>query len=173
MQRECFAAQLTLTSCHSTSGTANVAELNLRWVQASVALPEGAEALLIPTAGSEATVRCRDPLSGGHTVQTLHAQPGQLLFVPSRLSCIGAVLGNSTLALVARGAVPRPKLERDPGPSPPMLDVPTVFDVPAQGGRDFFRHATQQFRLVQGRVYSLAAGGDLVEDAGGDHLQIV
>ena len=40
-----------------------LAVMELRWMQASPALPQGWETLVLPTAGAQVAVRCRDPLS--------------------------------------------------------------------------------------------------------------
>ena len=158
-------------------GTAHLSRLDLRWVQSHVTKPEGTEALLAPLAGSQVTLRCRDPLSGGHALASHRVGPGQLLFLPSGLSCLGSVRGTRALAVLLQGARARPRAEKDTSPQTPRLDGPLVVDVgPAssQPGEGILGHATHHFRLLHVHTTTLAAGEAFPPtDAEGDVVQVL
>ena len=150
----------------SPPGSANLAVMELRWMQASLALSQGWETLVLPTAGARVVVRCRDPLSGGHDSQTYKANAGELLFVPASLSCVGSISGGRALKLSVKGAVERPTAWEEQSPRAPYLDRPSVVRPWAGGGGDgggssVLFNATRHFRLLDIKSVSLAAGETL------------
>lgn len=127
----------------------SVASLQVRWIRASLALSEGSESLVVPMAGAQVTVKCRDLLSGGHGTQTYQANGEQLMFVPSQLSCVGSVREGKALVLHMQGTRERTEGWELQQPQAPFLSTPTVKSILTSPSENILFNATQHFRLLQ------------------------
>jgi hypothetical protein len=133
-----------------------VAELQVRWARMSIVLSESSfESLIAPAVGVQVSVKCRSPLDGGQNVKSYRVLNGQLLFVPSQLSCVGVARGGTALVVRMLGRHTRGANWENQEPRAVYMDTPTVVSLESAGNQDVLFNATRHFRLLHVRTVTL------------------
>lgn len=156
--RCCRRSDISSSSLLSLEMTA-VAELQVSWARMSIALSESFESLIAPAVGVQVSVKCRNPLDGGQNVKLYRVKGGQLLFVPSQLSCVGIARGGAALVVRVRGHHTRGADWENQEPRAAYIDTPTVVPLESDtaGSQNVLFNATRHFRLLHVRIVMIMA----------------
>lgn len=139
-----------------------------RWVQRSMTIQQGFEAVVLLFDNSAAEVACRDARVKG-VLRKVEVTSWTMLFVPAWLNCVGHLMQGRALLVAYQGPVTRPPDWEQQHPRAPMFTDLTTVAIPrfVHQADVFVFNATEHLRLLQlhlGYYHSKARGHDFSDN---------